>query len=296
MLLRHIRYFLAVAEHQNFTRAAAALHVSQPTLSQQMQQLEESLGARLFDRSAKNVRLTDAGEAWKHYAKRALQDIDAGARAVHDVGTLVRGSLRFAAPPTFTPYLIGAAIDRFCRLYPGVTIHFSEIDQDQIEAWLADDKLDVGLGFDSVHLAEFDSTAIFLETLSFVVGATHRCARQAAAMTLTQFQAEPLVLLNQAFATRQHINAYCKAHDIVPHAAVEVNSISALVEVVQRGMLGTVLPNQITAIHQELVAIALEPFMPPRKISVLRRKGAHHSAASTAFIAVLKACFGELAS
>ncbi len=202
MLLRHIRYFLAVAEHQNFTRAAAALHVSQPTLSQQMQQLEESLGARLFDRSAKHVRLTDAGEAWKHYAKRALQDIDAGARAVHDVGTLVRGSLRFAAPPTFTPYLIGAAIDRFCRLYPGVTIHFSEIDQDQIEAWLADDKLDVGLGFDSVHLAEFDSTAIFLETLSFVVGATHRCARQAAAMTLTQFQAEPLVLLNQAFATR----------------------------------------------------------------------------------------------
>ena len=222
MLLRHIRYFLAVAEHQNFTRAAAALHVSQPTLSQQMQQLEESLGARLFDRSAKHVRLTDAGEAWKHYAKRALQDIDAGARAVHDVGTLVRGSLRFAAPPTFTPYLIGAAIDRFYRLYPGVTIHFSEIDQDQIEAWLADDKLDVGLGFDSVHLAEFDSTAIFLETLSFVVGATHRCARRAAAMTLTQFQAEPLVLLNQAFATRQHINAYCKAHDIVPHAAVEV--------------------------------------------------------------------------
>lgn len=63
MLLRHIRYLLAVAEHRNFTRAAEALHVSQPTLSQQIKQLEEILGAPLLDRSGRSVSLTDAGEA-----------------------------------------------------------------------------------------------------------------------------------------------------------------------------------------------------------------------------------------
>uniref|UniRef100_UPI000E2F9180 LysR family transcriptional regulator n=1 Tax=Klebsiella pneumoniae TaxID=573 RepID=UPI000E2F9180 len=71
MLLRHIRYFLAVAEQGNFTRAADALHVSQPTLSQQIKQLEDALGAPLFDRSGRRVQLTDAGEAWMRYARLA---------------------------------------------------------------------------------------------------------------------------------------------------------------------------------------------------------------------------------
>src|ERR1700743_3958141 len=113
MLLRHIRYFLAVTEHQNFTRAAEALHVSQPTLSQQIKQLEDALGAQLLDRSGRGVRLTDAGEAYVQYARRALQDLDAGRRAVHDVQELTRGDLRLAVTPSFTAYLAGPLVERF---------------------------------------------------------------------------------------------------------------------------------------------------------------------------------------
>ena len=94
MLLRHIHYFLAVAEHRGFTRAATALHVSQPALSQQIRQLEESLGAQLFDRSGRHIQLTDAGEAWLGYAKNALRSLEEGKRAIHDVEDLSRGSLR----------------------------------------------------------------------------------------------------------------------------------------------------------------------------------------------------------
>ena len=71
MLARHIQYFLAVAEHLSFTKAAAALHVSQPALSQQVRHLEESLGAQLFDRSGRTTRLTDAGDVYLLYARRA---------------------------------------------------------------------------------------------------------------------------------------------------------------------------------------------------------------------------------
>ena len=85
MLLRHIRYFLAVAEHRNFTRAAEALHVSQPTLSQQIRQLEDTLRVQLLDRSGRSIQLTDAGAAYVRYAQRALQDLEAGKRAIHDV-------------------------------------------------------------------------------------------------------------------------------------------------------------------------------------------------------------------
>lgn len=74
MLSRHINYFLAVAEHGSFTRAASALHVSQPALSQQIRQLEESLGVPLFDRSGRTIHLTDAGEVWRQYASRAYRN------------------------------------------------------------------------------------------------------------------------------------------------------------------------------------------------------------------------------
>ena len=91
MLDRHTHYFLAVAEHHGFTRAAAALHVSQPALSQQIRQLEEALGVQVFDRSGRLTRLTDAGEVYLRYARSALQALEEGKRAIHDVEALSRG-------------------------------------------------------------------------------------------------------------------------------------------------------------------------------------------------------------
>ena len=99
MLSRHINYFLAVAEHGSFTRAASALHVSQPALSQQIRQLEESLGVPLFDRSGRTIRLTDAGEVWRQYASRALHELGAGKRAIHDVAALTEDRCVSPSPP-----------------------------------------------------------------------------------------------------------------------------------------------------------------------------------------------------
>jgi carbonic anhydrase len=123
VLLRHIRYFLAVAEHRNFTRAAEVLHVSQPTLSQQIRQFEDTLRVQLLDRSGRTIQLTDAGAAYVHYAQRALQDLEAGKRAMHDVQELSRGSLRLAMTPTFTAYLIGPLLEKYNRRYPGITLN-----------------------------------------------------------------------------------------------------------------------------------------------------------------------------
>ena len=96
---RSLRYLIAVAEHHNFTRAAEALHVSQPTLSQQIKHLEEELDAQLLDRSGRTVRLTGAGEVYVSYARRALGELDAGKRAIHELQDLSRGSLRLGCRP-----------------------------------------------------------------------------------------------------------------------------------------------------------------------------------------------------
>ncbi|SIO57828.1 LysR family transcriptional regulator, cyn operon transcriptional activator [Paraburkholderia phenazinium] len=292
MLLRHIRYLQAVAEHQNFTRAAEALHVSQPTLSQQIRQLEDLLHVQLLDRSGRTVRVTDAGEAYLRHARRALQDLDAGRRAIDDVQDLSRGTLRLAVTPTFTAYLIGPLLARFNERYPGITVNLEETTQDRIEAALAADLLDIGIAFDEIRSPDIESEVLFVETLSLVVGAAHRCAAQTAPLAVRDMERESLVLLSGEFATRRYIDLYCRQQRIAPRVAIEVNSLSAVVEIVRRGQLATVLPDAIAREHEGLHPVALKPALPRRTAVLLRRSGAYRSAASEAF-AALAAAFSE---
>lgn len=287
MLLRHIRYFLAVAEQGNFTRAAEALHVSQPTLSQQIKQLEETLGTPLFDRSGRAVRLTDAGVAWMRYAQLALQDLDAGARAIHDVATLERGNLRLAMTPTFTAYLVGPVIDAFYRRYPGITLSIHEMTQDRIEALLAEDRLDLGIAFSQAQLADIETEDLFSESLNMVVGINHPLAKKHEALTAQAFEQQPLALLSEDFATRQFIDDYCRQQRIRPRVAVEANAIGAIIEMVRRGSLATVLPAAIAQANPQLRVVPLVTAMPARRAVLLQRKDAYRSAASRAFVEVL---------
>jgi len=287
MLLRHIRYFLAVAEQGNFTRAAEALHVSQPTLSQQIKQLEENLGTPLFDRSGRTVRLTDAGMAWMRYARLALQDLEAGTRAIHDVATLERGNLRLAMTPTFTAYLVGPVIDAFYRQYPGVSVSIHEMTQDRIEALLAEDRLDVGIAFSQAQSVDIVAEELFTESLNMMVGAQHPLVQQREPLSAQVFEQQPLVLLSEDFATRQFIDDYCRRQGIRPRVAMEANAIGAIIEIVRRGQLATLLPAAVAQENLQLHPVRLTDVMPARRAVLLQRKDAYHSAASRAFIEVL---------
>ncbi|AZE47352.1 Cyn operon transcriptional activator [Pseudomonas chlororaphis] len=292
MLLRHIRYLLAVAEHRNFTRAAEALHVSQPTLSQQIKQLEDSLGAPLFDRSGRTVRLTDAGEAYVRYARRALQDLEAARRAMHDVQDLRRGSLRLGMTPTFITYLAGPLLTRFNQRYPGIALSLEEMTQDQLEAALAEDRLDLGIAFAGQQLPDIDSQQLFEESLSLMVSREQQ-PELPLELTAAELERQPLVLLSGDFATRQHIDRYCREQGITPRIAIEANSIGAIVEVVRRGQLATILPLAITQEQPGLRAVLLQPALAPRSVALLGRKGAYRSAACQAFRELLTAAFRE---
>ncbi|WP_455731910.1 transcriptional regulator CynR, partial [Burkholderia stabilis] len=228
MLLRHIRYFLAVAEQRSFTRAADALHVSQPTLSQQVRQLEETLGVQLFDRSGRTVQLTEFGEVYARHARAALHELDTGQRALHDVADLGSGSLRLAMMPTFAAYLSGSLIDAFHADYPNVALTIDAMPQERIEALLADDRLDAGFAFVPPRAPDIDALPLWDEPLALVTGRTHRLARRRRALTPAELCGEPLVLLSRAFATRESIDRYFIEHGARPLIAIETNTISAV--------------------------------------------------------------------
>lgn len=286
MSLRQISYLLAVAEHGNFTRAAAALHVSQPTLSQQIKHLERRLGVELLDRSSREVRLTDTGAVYARYARMALRELAAGERAVNDVQDLSRGQLRVAATPTFTAYLIAPLMDRFRRAHPGIRLTVSEPNQDRIEADLLADRIDLGIAFAGVHAHGIACRTLFVESLSLLLGAGHRLS-EAATVPVAELATENLGVLSADFATRSHIDTYFADCGVRQEVVVEADSVMALLELVRRGSLVAVLPDAIAAEHTDLHRVTLQPAPPSRTVQLLWRDGAYRSAAARAFIATV---------
>lgn len=283
MLARHIQYFLAVAEHHSFTRAAAALHVSQPALSQQVKLLEESLGAQLFDRSGRTTCLTDAGEVYLQYARRASQELREARRAIHDVSDLSRGSLRVAVTPTFTTYLVGPLVEAFHARYPRITLNVQEISQERMEDLLLAGELDVGIAFDEIRSPDIEALPLLIESLALVVSRTHPLA-QAKSIGLEALSGESLVLLSTEFATREQIDRYCRKHGINPKVLMEANALGAVIEIVRRTTLSTLLPAKTAYAHDDLVAITLEPERLQRTAVLMQRTGAYQSAAARVFI------------
>ncbi|MEU6995972.1 transcriptional regulator CynR [Streptomyces sp. NPDC046465] len=281
--LRHLRYLLAVAAHGNFTRAAEELHISQPTLSQQIRQLERAIGVPLLDRGGRAVRLTDAGAAYLPYARRAVQDLAAAERAVHDVTDLSRGTLRLAVTPTFTAYLVGPLTALLHSRHPGIAVRLKELPQERIEPALLADELDLGIAFHGPHLPGLAAMDLFTEALSLVVGDRHPEARRTTPLPLDELARLRLALLSGDFATRVHIDAHLSRYGVRPDVAVEATSINALTEIVRHTPLATVLPDALTRDRPDLHTVPLAPALPARTVTLLHREIGYRSAAARAF-------------
>lgn len=284
MLLRHLRYLLAVADHGGFTRAAEMLHVSQPTLSQQIRQLEESLGVSLFDRTSRTVKPTDAGEAYIECARRVLVELEAGKRALHDVKDLSRGTLRLAMTPTFMAYLVGPLVRDYLARYPNIHLEIFELSMDEIEVGLADDSLDIAIAFDQVRSTDIESIPAFTETLGLMVGRDHPLYEHQDALSAEEVARLEFALLTPDYITRTCIDEYFTQAQITPKVVIEVNSVNTLLEVIRYSAIATILPEPIATQDRALRKLSMRGAAPERGAALLRRKNNYHSAAALAFV------------
>jgi LysR family cyn operon transcriptional activator len=285
---RSLQYLIAIAEYGSYTRAAESLHVSQPTLSQQIKQLEESLQTPLLDRSGRSVQLTDAGKIYLRHARRAWVELDAGTRAIHDVHDLSRGSLRLGWTP-ITDYLTCCLLENFNSRYPGITLNTFEMPQDDITDAVVEGRIDIGIVFSKPYSSdvptpgEIETHMLFEEKLCIAVGNAHPRAGQQARMNLGELGQESLALLNTDFALRHIVDLYCLEHGITPRISVNTNSLSVIIEMIQAGKLATVLPTSIVRTQCGLYSIPLFPELPNKAITLIRRKGGYKSPACLAF-------------
>jgi len=288
MLLRPIRYLKAVADHGSFTRAASALHVSQPALSQQIREFEERMGVQLLDRTGRKVRPTDAGEAYLRHVQRALDELEVGSRAIRDVEDLSSGALRVGFTPSFAIYLLAPLIRRYRDRFPGIVLTVTEMAQEEMERAVSTDALDVGLAFSDVVAQDVEWLPLHAERLSLIVGQEHPAASGDREMDTIALAAESLALLGPTFATRVTVDRYLRRHRVQPHVAVEANSIAAIVEIVGATRLATILPVPVAQEHVCLSVVRLTPAIESRRVALLQRRGGYRTAASRAFVAVAK--------
>ena len=286
MLVRPLRYLKAVADHGSFTRAAAALHVSQPALSQQIRELEERMGVQLLDRSGRTVRPTDVGEAYLRHVRRALDELEVGGRAIRDVQDLSSGTLRLGFTPSFAIYLLGPLIRRYRDRFPGIVLTITEMAQEEMELALGADALDLGLAFSDVLADDVEWLQLHTERLSLIVGQEHPAANGDREMDAAALAAEPLALLGPTFATRGVVDRYLRRNGVHPHVVVEANSIAAIVEIVRLAGLATILPEPVAQEQRGLCIVGLTPAIDSRRVALLQRRSGYRSAASRAFVAV----------
>lgn len=286
---RALWYLIAIGQHGSFTRAAEVLNVSQPTLSQQIKQLEVALGAELIDRTQRRIRLTDAGEVFLRHAQRALGELKAGARALQDVQSLTRGSLRLGWTPV-TDCLTCSLLSTFNSNFPGITLTALETSQNDIETALMESQIDVGIVFSTPSVAEkwpigaLATLTLFEDALCLAVGRRNRLANRTAAITPTRLSEVSLVLLSSDFALRRHIDEHCRMNGIEPRIAMETNAVNVILEMVRLGELSTILPTTLVVNCPELHAIPTAPTLPSHKVSLIWNQSGFMSVATRAFI------------
>ncbi len=296
---RSLQYLIAIAEYGSYTRAAEALHVSQPTLSQQIKQLEEYLQSPLLDRSGRTVQLTDAGKIFLRHARRAWGELNIGTRAIQDVQDLSRGSLRLGWTP-ITDYLTCDLLSRYNRMYPGIALSTLDMPQDDIEPAISEARIDIGITFSKPPHSEENSShtetfTLFEEALYLAVGETHpRRIQKRKRMSAQDFGKESLVQLNTDFALRHHIDRYCHDCGIEPRNVIETNSLTVIIEMVELGSLATVLPSTIINTQDGLYPIAVVPELPHHTVSMIWHKSGYKSPACLAFLELASAWSSDM--
>jgi DNA-binding transcriptional LysR family regulator len=244
MELRHLRYFVAVAEHLSFAGAARALHLSQPPLSRQIRALEEELGTPLFARTKRTVALTDAGAALLPEARRLLREADAlkaGARAhaAGEIGTLALGFIGMAAYN-----VLPGVLSAFHRAHPGVRLALREATSDVLLAALRQGELDVALVLPPADDPATEYATLYRDTLVAALPAARREFRGPGSLRLGSLAAEPFILFPRAVGTSLHdqILGLCRRAGFSPRIEQEAIQMQTIVSLVAAGMGVALVP------------------------------------------------------
>jgi DNA-binding transcriptional LysR family regulator len=218
--LRHVRYFLAVAEYLNFSKAAQQLHIAQPPLSRQIRQLEDDLGVALFIRNKRHVELTKAGQVFLGEARKLVVQAGHAAEAARHAQQGESGFVRIGIASGLGG-IVGRAVAEHCRRYPAINIECKDVFSTVQNEILDKHEIDVGFLRPPINQVNLDCELLFEEEFVVILPKTHRLARRKG-LRLKDVADEPLIVFDRSFSSGLYdkILGLYSRQGLTPHFAV----------------------------------------------------------------------------
>ncbi|MEG4342797.1 LysR family transcriptional regulator [Microcoleus sp. A003_D6] len=245
MELRHLRYFIAVAEELNFTRAAEKLHIAQPPLSQQIQHLEAELGFQLFRRTKRTVALTEAGQVFFEESQKIMQQVDRAIQLGRQTSRGELGQLTIGFVSSASHNVVPAILQAFRTLHPAVKLELREMTTNEQLQRLREGQIDIGFIRPPVE-EEINSEIVFREVLIVALPQTHPMADRAN-VQLRQLSTEPFILFPRSLAPGLYdrIVSFCQQAGFSPIAAQEAIQMQTIVSLVAAEMGVAIVPESM---------------------------------------------------
>lgn len=286
MNLEQLQSFVEVARIGHFTRAAAHLHLAQPSLSRQISTLELDLGSELFHRARGNITLTAAGEALLPLAHRMLADAEAVRHQMQELAGLRKGRVRLGAPPTLCISMVPEVLGTFHRSHPGIDLHLSEAGSRDLLTQLAGGTLDLALVVTSPGGAAMTSSlegiALLREDLVVITAANDASMSGRDTITLAEFAQVPQIVFDQSYDLRRTTMDAYRAQGLSPNIVLEGAEMDAVLRLVERGLGAAVVPAMVLLDRPSLRSIPLTAPSLTRTLSLAHRKDVSLTRAATA--------------
>lgn len=261
LTLKQLRYFEALARHRHFGRAAETCAISQPALSMQIKELEAALGTPLFERSARQLRLTGFGEEVALRVGEILRSVD----ELGDLGRAAQdrlsGRLRLGVIPTVAPYLLPTIIAELTRIYPGLDLHLRETLTGRLLGELAEGRLDTAIVALPISEPTLTETPLFSEDFVLVRPSADAALPVPDRERLREMR---LLLLEEGHCFRDQALSFCNMQSAMPRELLDGSSLSTLVQMVGAGIGVTLIPEMAVPVETRSAAVSVARFPKPR--------------------------------
>lgn len=261
--VQQLRYAVAVADEGHFGRAATTCHVSQPSISAQVRELESRLGVDLFERTSRGVLLTPAGEELVARARRVLTEVDDLTATADGLADPMAGPVHLGVIPTVSPYLVPGLVGRLRRELPDIALHLHEEQTDRLLAQLVDGRLDAGVLALPVHRPGLEERVLYTERFLLAAPEGHRLTQRGSCGP-EDLITEPLVLLEEGHCLRDQALDVCRLVGRDGGTEIQGTSLGTVVQMVAAGLGVTLLPATAVAVEVKgNTAVAVAEFAAP---------------------------------
>jgi DNA-binding transcriptional LysR family regulator len=288
MELHQLRYFCAVAETGSFSRAAEQSHVSQPSLSQQIMKLEDELGARLFDRLGRSVRLTELGKTFLPRARAVLRELAAAKGDVVESKDSIGGRVIVGVIPTVAPYFLPSRLTSFSRKYPQAELTIVEEITPVLLDRLRASAIDLAILALPIRGHEFETAALLTERLFAALPKNHKLAKRRS-LSMKDLRSEPFLLLRDGHCFRDTAVAACARARLHPQVIFESGQFSSLLSMVGAGMGVSIVPEMAAEKNSPCRYVPIADEQAARTIGTAVLRGRSLTRAHHAFLAHLRA-------